>query len=186
MDRRRLLAGLLVGAGFAAGWQTPAAADPVAGPAGPTRATTVAAPRPVPSHSARVERAYRGALRAAAAGRLDRARTQLEWALSHDARHRGTREALALLLIRSGEAPRALSLLAAGRDADPHHGSYVLLEARIREQMGDSDGAIRLLERAAAPLEESPEQHALLATLYQSVGRHEDAARLYGAVLRRD
>jgi MSHA biogenesis protein MshN len=156
-----------------------------------TRAAPPATPRPAargPQPSARDTRqaAVRHADAAAALSRGERptAEAGFREALALGALHHEAREALAVLLMDQGRHGEAGTLLDEGLVLAPARAAFLRLAARVDLARGDAASAVTRLEPAPPPIANDPEYHGLLASAYQRVGRHEDAARVYQRLLQ--
>lgn len=131
----------------------------------------------------RADDAYNEAVRHLTAGRRARAEAGLEDALGHDAAHHDSRSALAGLLYGQGRTREAETLLQEGLRISPRHAPFADQYARILMQRGDLAGALGVLERAAPPVEENTDYHALMGYLQQRAGNHDAAAGIYRALV---
>ena len=159
----------------------PAPATDPASPPTETAATSVATP------SARTPRAtevYADARRALERGDQPAAEKLLLDALALDPRMHGAREDLGNLRVRQGRFDEAEANARAGFELDPSYAGYRRLAARIELARGQAAAAVVVLEQNPPAVERDTEYHALLASAYQRVGRHEDAARSYQALAR--
>ncbi len=127
---------------------------------------------------------YQDALRLLQSGRPSAAEPRLHSALDSDPAHRAARTALAGLLINAGRLPEARTVLAAGLALAPTYAPFAKLYARLRIDQGELRDARAVLERAAPPVQDDPEYHALLAALYQRLGLYEQAAQTYRGTLQ--
>ncbi|QKT03303.1 tetratricopeptide repeat protein [Ectothiorhodospiraceae bacterium 2226] len=169
---------------------------PEAGPADEARAVAAGTPpstastmqrraRPL-SDVERGELAYRRALAELDAGEEQPARAALREALVLAPAHRYAAELLAALLVRAAyheEAQRVLEAALRHRPGDP---GLTQLLAHAHVHAGSVEAAVAVLERQPPPLAAQPEYHALLAALYQQLGRHGAAAQGYRALLQVD
>jgi MSHA biogenesis protein MshN len=130
------------------------------------------------------ELAYQDALRLLQSGRPSAAEPRLRTALDSYPAHRGARTTLAGLLINAGRLPEATTVLAAGLALAPTYAPFAKLYARLRIDQGELRDARAVLERAAPPVQDDPEYHALLAALYQRLGLYEQAAQTYRGTLQ--
>ncbi len=127
---------------------------------------------------------YAEARRALERGDERTAETLLMDALALDPRLHGAREQLGTLRVSQGRLDEAEATARAGLDLEPAWVGYRRLAARIELSRGQPARAIEVLERNAPAVDADPEYHALLASAFQRVGRHEEAARGYQALAR--
>jgi MSHA biogenesis protein MshN len=130
------------------------------------------------------ELAYQKGYEAMQAGNTVHAERQLRNALAADPAHLQARELLAGLYIRSGRWLEAGALLEAGIKVAPSHLMFRKLYARALMQQGRDSEAVTVLHAALPPIAADPEYHALLAALYQRIGKHQAAAAVYLKVLK--
>ena len=100
-------------------------------------------------------------------------------ALESDPAHHAAREDLGTLRIRQGRLQEADSLVREGLEREPGWVGYRRLAARLELARNNATAAVALLEHDAPAVAEDPEYHGLLASAYQRLNRHEDAARTY-------
>ena len=89
------------------------------------------------------------------------------------------REAQALRLIAAGRLTEAAEIVSQGLEREPAWSGYRRLAARIELARNQPKTALAALETDPPPLALDPEYHGLLASAYQRLGRHQDAARVY-------
>ncbi len=98
--------------------------------------------------------------------------------------HLPARELLADLLIEAGKSAEAMSLLAGGLDIAPDYTVFKKKYARLLVEAGDEDAATKVLLNGGLPtVEEDPETHVMLASLYQKLGEPFLAAQTYRNLL---
>lgn len=102
--------------------------------------------------------------------------------LALDPAHRGAREELGMLRLRQGRLQEADTLAREGLGAEPGWIGYRRLAARLELARNNAAAAVALLERDAPAVARDPEYHGLLASAYQRLNRHEEAARAYQAL----
>jgi Tfp pilus assembly protein PilF len=120
-------------------------------------------------------------------GNQRRARDFWQAALKEFPRHLASREALASLLIATGQPLEAEALLGEGVELHPEHGRFVAAYARLIAERGDTAAAILRLEALLARQPNAgSEAVALLAALYQQAGNHSDAVTRYRQVISAD
>ena len=127
---------------------------------------------------------YAQARRALRRGDDAAAEAELVEALAADPKLHAAREDLGTLRIRQGRLDDAESAARAGIEIDPTWIGYRRLVARLELARDRPAGAVAVLERDPPPVERDVEYHALLASAYQRVNRHEDAARAYRELAR--
>lgn len=160
-------------------------ANPVAKPKSRPRPAATDAPTKVVSARKAAE-VYEQARRALQRGDDRSAEGGLREALELDPKLHGAREDLGSLHVRQGRLDEAEAEARAGLALDPARPGYRRLMARIELTRGQPAAAVELLERDPPPVDRDPEYHALLASAYQRVNRHEDAARSYQALARQE
>ncbi len=128
------------------------------------------------SHYAKARIAYE-------AGRVATAEQHLRTALELDPRQVRARYLLASLWVARKRPLEAVALLAEGLRLDPAHTDLARLYARIELDAGRVAEAIRVLESSRTHGRTDADYDAFLAALLQRVGRHDEAVRLYRAVL---
>lgn len=155
----------------------PAPASPATG-SGTTSVTTVS-PR-APQAAA----VYADARRALERGDQQAAEKLLLDALALDPKMHGAREDLGNLRVRQGRFDEAEANARAGFELDPAYAGYRRLAARIELARGRPAAAVVVLEQNPPAVERDAEYHALLASAYQRIGRHEEASQRYQALAR--
>jgi Flp pilus assembly protein TadD len=103
-------------------------------------------------------------------------------ALELDPALRGAREDLGTLRLRQGRLQEAEAILRTGLEQEPSWIGYRRLAARLELARNNGAAAVALLERDRPDVAADPEYHGLLASAYQRVGRHDDAALSYQAL----
>jgi predicted Zn-dependent protease len=100
-------------------------------------------------------------------------------ALALNPQHHAAREALATLLLDQMRLAEGQALLEEGLALEPQRSAFRRLAARLDLLRGQPALAVQRLEPARPPVNADPEYHGLLASAYQRLERHEEAARLY-------
>lgn len=162
-----------------------AAAPPAAIPARKPRAaikTTPAAAPPAPAQSG--EELYARARRALERGDDDAAETALVEALAARPDLHYAREDLGNLRVRQGRLDAAEAALRDGLEREPSFVGYRRLAARVELARDRPAAAVEVLLRDPPPIERDVDYHALLASAYQRLGRHEEASRGYRELAR--
>lgn len=132
----------------------------------------------------RAEEAYLDGKWALSQGRTGLAINSLQNALDHYPGHLPARELLADVLVKSGETIEAMSLLNIGLEIAPDYIVFKKKYARLLINQGDEDAAAKVLLKGGLPsVEEDPEAHVMLASLYQSLGEPFLAAQTYRNLL---
>jgi len=127
---------------------------------------------------------YAEARRALERGDEKAAEVALIDALALNPELHGAREDLGSLRIRQGRLAEAERNVRIGLDHNPDWIGYRRLVARLELARGRPAGAAEALERNPPPIEQDPEYHALLASAYQRLNRHEEASSVYRGLTR--
>jgi len=112
------------------------------------------------------------------------AETALIDALALDPKLHGAREELGSLRIRQGRLEEAERNVRIGLEQSPGWVGYRRLVARLELARGRPAGALAALDQGVPPVENDVEYHALLASTYQRLNRHEEASRTYQGLTR--
>ena len=132
----------------------------------------------------RAEDLYREAKAAFQKGHPGKAERALRAALILHPSHVGARDALLRLLSQLNRPRQAADLLAQGATQAPDHLSYRVRFVRLLIDQGDLSRAREELTRAPLPpVAESPDLHAMAATVSLRQGRYREAAETYRALL---
>jgi len=163
-------------------------------PAAPPKPVTARAPRPAAAAPApaapkaapkiSAEEHYAQARRALDRGDDAAAEDALTAALAAKSDLHYAREDLANLLLRGGRYAEAEMVLRGGIELDPAFAGYRRAGARLDLARDRPAAAVELLLRDPPPIERDVEYHALLASAYQRLGRHEEASRGYRELAR--
>lgn len=98
--------------------------------------------------------------------------------------HLPARELLVKIFRNSGKNGEAMFLLAEGLEIAPDYLAFKKSYARLLVDQGDYDAAINVLLKGGLPsVEEDPEAHVILASLYQRLGESFLAAQTYRNLL---
>lgn len=128
---------------------------------------------------------YREAMAAFQRGRPGKAEQALRAALNMDPGHVGARDALLHLLSRLNRRQQIKALLAQGVRQAPDHLPYRVRFVRMLIDDGELSRARTELSRdPLPPAAESPELHALSATVNLRQGQYQDAAEIYRTLLK--
>jgi MSHA biogenesis protein MshN len=155
------------------------------GDAPETVAPARAASGPVAPHavSARDQREadarYAEGQRALTRGEPKTAEQNLRDALSMNPHLHAARDALVALLIDQNRLEEAQTALDEGLAYEPQRNAFRRLAARLALARGQPQLAVQQLEVGVPTVAADPEYHGLLASAYQRLNRHEDAARIY-------
>ncbi len=136
------------------------------------------------SSSEKAEGEYRRALDLLQKGRADDAGKQLRLALNADATHTPARELLAGLMLQQGHWREAQQVLEQGIDKVPTHYPFTQLLARIHVEHGADQKALDVMEQSHRAGAGNAEYVAFQAALYQRVGRHAEAVKVYGEAIK--
>lgn len=167
----------------------PAQPAPVAEPA-PARAArtktpaAVATKTPAKPRTLSGEELYARARRALERGDDAAAEAALIEALAAKPDLHYAREDLGNLRIRQGRLDDAEAALRAGLESDPSWVGYRRLAARVELARDRPAAAVEVLLRDPPAVERDVDYHALLASGYQRLGRHEEASRGYRELAR--
>lgn len=156
----------------------------VAGPDSPEPADKLLRSERQPSAAKLAEQAYLQGRTALAEGRSQGGETALRQALEQQPAHLAAREALVAELLRQQRPEEAGRLL---REGVQLHPAQLPLRMRYADHLvaqGAPEKALDLLLEGPQPVPaEAPRLHALQAALFQRLGRYEEAAREYQALL---
>lgn len=166
----------------------PRAAPPKAEPQPEVAAAVESAPATstiTPSASGPTAAAlYAEARRALESGDEASAEGLLVQALSADPELHAAREDLGTLQVRTGRLDDAERVARAGLDLAAGWVGYRRLAARIELARRRPAAALEILQQGVPAVETDTEYHALLASAYQRLNRHEDASRVYQNLAR--
>ena len=87
-------------------------------------------------------------------------------------------------LIAAGRLTEAAEIVSQGLEREPAWSGYRRLAARIELARNQPKTALAALETDPPPLALDPEYHGLLASAYQRLSRHQDAARVYQSLTK--
>ncbi len=108
----------------------------------------------------------------------------LQHALELNPGHLPARELLAETLDKDGKTGEAMFLLAEGLEITPHYIVFKKSYAKLLVDQGDYEVAIKVMLNGGLPtVEEDPEAHVVLASLYQHLGESFLAAQTYRNLL---
>jgi MSHA biogenesis protein MshN len=116
-------------------------------------------------------------------GRSAAALAAWEQALVQDPSHRPARTAMAELLLNTGRVAEAEALLRRAHERWPADSGFAERYGRLLIAQGRDADAILVLEAGRPPLVGDGEYLALLAAVYQRLGRYAESAEAYGQVL---
>ncbi|MCC7546767.1 MAG: tetratricopeptide repeat protein [Burkholderiales bacterium] len=132
----------------------------------------------------RAEQQFRRGMDLFRGGRPDEAEAAWRAALEIDPAAAAPRQALLGALLERGERERAENLLQDGLRANPKQPKQIMLLARLQLDRGAQSDALRTLEQGLPHAQWNAEYLSMTAAVMSRVGRHRDAADLYGAALR--
>jgi MSHA biogenesis protein MshN len=110
----------------------------------------------------------------------------LEKLLSIEPEYVAGRNLLATIFYEQGNFEKANMVLTEGLMQRPLYPPYVQLKAEILADEGKLKEALHLLQKAPPAIDEYPDYHALVAALYQRLGKSTLAEGLYEQLLRVD
>lgn len=123
--------------------------------------------------------AYQRGYALLAHGQTAQGEDQLRRALRLDAHNLAARELLAGMYMRTGRLVEAAGLLKEGVQLAPGHTVFAELYARVLVDQGEPGAAVRVLEQHLDAAHDDVNYLAMLAALYQQVGRQREAAQAY-------
>lgn len=127
---------------------------------------------------------YAEARRALESGDQAVAEGLLVQALDTDPQLHAARENLGTLRVAEGRLDEAERVARAGLDLAPGWIGYRRLAARVELARRRPAAALEILQQGVPAVETDTEYHALLASAYQRLNRHEDASRMYQGLSR--
>ncbi|NWG31827.1 MAG: tetratricopeptide repeat protein [Rhodocyclaceae bacterium] len=130
------------------------------------------------------EAEYRKGMQAAGQGDSATALPALRRALELDPQHAKARQALLAVLANSRQWDEVKQVAQAGLALDPTRTGWATLLARLQYEEGDTDAALKTLDKYAAQAANDADFHALFAFLLQKRQRQAEAAQHYQAALR--
>ena len=136
------------------------------------------------SRSEKAETNYQSAVRQLKDGYFSMALQSLEECLRYDSKHVSARDLLANLLVRNQRMDEALAVLSDGIEIYPYQLEFIQLYARVLAEKGLVEPALEVMERISPDVTTQSDYHALRATLYQQLGRYDNAIKIYRDVLR--
>ena len=108
----------------------------------------------------------------------------LQEALSFYPGHLQARELLVEIFVKQGKAGEAMFLLAEGLEIAPDYIVFKEKYSRLLMDQGDFDAAIKVMMKGGLPtVQDDPEAHVLLASLYRRLGEPFLAAQTYRNLL---
>ncbi len=120
---------------------------------------------------------------AIAGGDLAEAETLLQQHLQRASKDLAARELLIGLMLRDNRHTAAIAQLDQGLMHHPRHLKFVMIQARLFAQNGDTAAAIRLLESSPVAGRDGVPLRQMLGALYQQQGRYEEAVEIYRTLL---
>ena len=96
------------------------------------------------------------------------------------------RENLAGIYLAQGALDEAFTVLNEGLGYEPHNLSLTTMKARVLVEQGKHREALTLLLQFNPDINKSPEYYALLAALFESLGRTNEAGSVYQTLIKLD
>jgi MSHA biogenesis protein MshN len=132
----------------------------------------------------RAEREFRRGAELLKQGRQAAAEEAFAAALTYDASHRASRQALVALDLERGALESARRRLQEGLAIDPAQPDFAYTLARILVERNDFAGALDALQGALPAADNHPGFHALRGTILQRLARHGEAAAAFHTALQ--
>lgn len=132
----------------------------------------------------RAEREFRRGAELLKQGRQAAAEEAFAAALTYDASHRASRQALVALDLERGALESARRRLQEGLAIDPAQPDFAYTLARILVERKDFAGALDALQGALPAADNHPGFHALRGTVLQRLARHGEAAAAFHTALQ--
>ncbi|MDP3704847.1 MAG: tetratricopeptide repeat protein [Legionellaceae bacterium] len=96
------------------------------------------------------------------------------------------RENLAALYFSHGELASAFEILDDGLKLQPHNLRLIILKSRLLVEQGHQREALTLLEPFNPDINTTPEYYAILAAIFESLGRTTEAGSIYQTLIKLD
>ena len=131
------------------------------------------------SSDEKAESEYRRAVDLLQKGRMADAEKQLKSTLNTNEAHTPTRELLVGVLLQQGHWREAQQILEEGVEKVPAYYPFAQLLARVYVEHGADQKALTVMEASRRAAADNPDYIAFQATLYQRVGKHDEAVKTY-------
>ncbi len=95
-------------------------------------------------------------------------------------------ESLAGLYLTYTELDKASEVLDKALSYDPHHLRLSMMKSRVLVEQANHQEALHILEKFNPDMSKMPEYYALLAAIFNTIGRTDEAGSLYQALMRVD
>lgn len=138
---------------------------------------------PVNALVAKVDVEYQRAINLLKAGRLDRGASALKAYLIEHPDAPEARITYAQTLIKLGRHQDAAQTLRGALARAPRRAEFARLLGHLLYDQGDLTEAVHVLRAAAPSVRNDVDYHAFMAALYQRLGRHQAAARIYREIV---
>jgi tetratricopeptide (TPR) repeat protein len=96
------------------------------------------------------------------------------------------RQALVIMLQRSGQLKEAMEEVNTGIMISPNNIGLLMLKAKILLNESNAKEALKVLQVISPPLSKNVEYYSLVANLYQRVGQYDMAAQFYEQLIKTD
>lgn len=96
------------------------------------------------------------------------------------------RENLAALYLSHGEMTPAFEILDEGLRLEPHNIRLSTMKARLLVEQGHHQEALAILEQFTPNINKAPDYYALLAAIFESLGRTNEAGSVYQSLIKVD
>lgn len=126
------------------------------------------------------------ALEAIQEGNDQRAIDVLSLILTEFATSVEARENLTLLYLSHNDLEHAYEVLNDGLSREPNNLRLITLKARLLAEQGSNRLALQLLEKFNPDINSAPEYYALMAAIFESLGRSAEAGSLYQSLTQID
>lgn len=96
------------------------------------------------------------------------------------------RENLAILYLSNNNTASAYEILDDGLRRQPHNLNLIVIKARLLAEQGSNGDALTLLEKYHPDINTNPEYYALLAAIFETLDRTNEAGSLYQSLVAVD
>ena len=93
------------------------------------------------------------------------------------------RENLAILYLSNNDASNAYEVLDEGLRREPHNLHLIVIKARLLAEQGSNQAALSLLKKYNPDMNSNPDYYGLLAAIFETLGRTNEAGSLYKALV---